>query len=619
MPQTKPVSSEQSACQLWGQGLLTSLTSLYICHVNGITPHSALRKIRHENERNPAGGSRPVLPQRLTMATFHLNSVEAAASSSQRCSWEDVLASMEQAVTQDETKIRRNRARALLRNRPVIVTLQSLTNMIPDQDGLSVMRGGLKYIFDMLRQRVTNRERIIRAFEDMPLTFSKACDTFCNHPEDEALKEYVNDLYETLRLQVPRLVETLTRPKEGSYECTELVKRAARKVSDRVDVLVGKAMMTNLSETRLLGTKIDRVQTEVSRLYQSIQTIESGQVRAIQRLQIGHEDRPEHVKQLSTAIEDKIDAVTTQLRQEVAEFRGDIQRLLAIQAQTSLETSTPRKAKRSTPTYIPEIFQVTYDDVLYMIDFEDPMFLVNDLEEVLRKGRLMLPGALSRAAWVLTTERFAEWTNIEHNDVLLIDGYMAELVISKVSPLSCLASTLVSVARMQPHSLVLYHFCGLHSHPLDTPSGPRGLLHSFIAQLVVGFDHIEGENRVYPTIGAGLLVDIPHQDLPQLWSLFMELISQVPSGVIVYMVIDDAPEFETSLHEWEEEMKSIVDALVSLSAEGVVAAVLKVLVTCAQKCMDIRRFFRADDYISLEAGNLGDGLFQNLGRHDATY
>lgn len=61
-------------------------------------------------------------------------------------------------------------------------------------------------------------------------------------------------------------------------ECTELVKRAARKVSDRVEVLLGKAVVTNLSETRLLGTKLDQVQTDIGRLYQGIETIESGQV-----------------------------------------------------------------------------------------------------------------------------------------------------------------------------------------------------------------------------------------------------------------------------------------------------------------------------------------------------
>ncbi|KAK8113457.1 hypothetical protein PG984_013983 [Apiospora sp. TS-2023a] len=537
------------------------------------------------------------------MATFDTTPAEATVSLFQRCSWEAVLVSMEQSVVQDETKTHHSRARALLRNRPLIITLQSLTNMIPDQDGLSVMRGGLKYIFDMLRQRVTNREKIIRAFEDMPLTFSKACDTFCNHPEDEALKQYVNDLYETLRLQVPRLVETL---------------RAARKVSDRVEVLIGKAVVTNLSETRLLGTKLDQVQTDIGKLYQGIETIESGQVRATQGLQMGHGDSPEQSRQLSTAIEDKIEAVATMVRKDVAEIRCDLQRLLSNQVQSShWQQRVEREERWNTSSQGPEMLHVSYDDILHLIGFEDPMFLVIDLEEVFRKGRMMSPGALSRAAWVLTTERFAEWTNIEHNDALLIDGYMADLAISKVSPLSCLASTLVSVARIQSHSLVLYHFCGLHSHPVDAPSGPRGLILSFIAQLVVGFGQIGDRNQIYPTIGAELLTDIPNQDVTQLWSLFMELLSQVPGSVVMYMVIDDAPEFETSLHGWGEEMDAIINAFVSLSStEGTLTSTLKVLVTSAQKCMDIRRFFRAEDYISLEAGNLGDGLVHKLERHD---
>lgn len=400
-------------------------------------------------------------------------------------------------------------------------------------------------------------------------------------------------------------------------ECTGLVKRAARKVSDRVEVLVGRAVVDNLSETRRLGTKIDQVQGDMDRLHQGIESIESGQVRAIRGFQVRHDDRPEQFRQLTTTIEDKIKAIATQLRQEVAEFRGDLQRLLANQAQSSLETAIRRETGWNAPTYGPETLQVTYDDILHMIDFDNPEFLVNDLEEVLRKGRMMPLSGVSRAAWVLTTERFAEWTNIEHNDVLLIDGYMAGLTIGKLSPLSYLASTLVSVARMQPRSLVLYHFCGLHSHPLDTPSGPRGLLLSFIAQLVVGFGHLGDKDRVHLTIGADLLADISRQDVAQLWRLLMELLSQVPGSVVVYMVIDDATEFETSLYGWGEEMETVVNAFVSLSLfTGAVASVIKLLVTSAQKSLDIRRFFRAEDHISLEAGNRGDSLVHELERHD---
>lgn len=110
--------------------------------------------------------AQPCKSQHMTMATLGATSAEEAFSSFQGCSWDDVLASMEQAVANDETKADRSRARALLRNRPVIVTLQTLTNMIPDQDGLSVMRGGLKYIFDVSKANSSLLSRLILFFLD---------------------------------------------------------------------------------------------------------------------------------------------------------------------------------------------------------------------------------------------------------------------------------------------------------------------------------------------------------------------------------------------------------------------------------------------------------------------
>lgn len=67
----------------------------------------------------------------------------------QSCSWDDVLESMLVAKNHHDGKGETSKMRSALRNRTIIVTLQSLTNMIPDQYGLSVMRGGLKYVFDV--------------------------------------------------------------------------------------------------------------------------------------------------------------------------------------------------------------------------------------------------------------------------------------------------------------------------------------------------------------------------------------------------------------------------------------------------------------------------------------
>lgn len=61
--------------------------------------------------------------------------------------WDDVLESIHDAKEQYHTKSEKNKLRNVYKNKALIMTLHSLTDMIPDQNGLSVMRGGLKLIF----------------------------------------------------------------------------------------------------------------------------------------------------------------------------------------------------------------------------------------------------------------------------------------------------------------------------------------------------------------------------------------------------------------------------------------------------------------------------------------
>lgn len=65
-------------------------------------------------------------------------------------SWDDVLKSIQDANEEYLTKSEKNTPKNVYnghKNKALIMTLHSLTDMIPDQDGLSVMRGGLKLIF----------------------------------------------------------------------------------------------------------------------------------------------------------------------------------------------------------------------------------------------------------------------------------------------------------------------------------------------------------------------------------------------------------------------------------------------------------------------------------------
>lgn len=66
--------------------------------------------------------------------------------------WDDVLESIHDAKEQYHPKSEKNKLQNVYRNKALIMTLHSLTDMIPDQNGLSVMRGGLKLIFKVRKK-----------------------------------------------------------------------------------------------------------------------------------------------------------------------------------------------------------------------------------------------------------------------------------------------------------------------------------------------------------------------------------------------------------------------------------------------------------------------------------
>jgi hypothetical protein len=68
----------------------------------------------------------------------------------------------------------------------------------------------------LMKKRVDNRDRILRAFEDIPFTFSAACDAIRIHPTDIPLRSYVKELFLTLVDEIPKLVNIVLRQHRGS-------------------------------------------------------------------------------------------------------------------------------------------------------------------------------------------------------------------------------------------------------------------------------------------------------------------------------------------------------------------------------------------------------------------
>jgi hypothetical protein len=73
------------------------------------------------------------------------------------CTWQDVVESMESATRAHTSKENSNILRSVPRNHALVTTLLGLTEMIPEQYGLSVLRGGLSLVFKVMPFRCTSR------------------------------------------------------------------------------------------------------------------------------------------------------------------------------------------------------------------------------------------------------------------------------------------------------------------------------------------------------------------------------------------------------------------------------------------------------------------------------
>jgi hypothetical protein len=63
----------------------------------------------------------------------------------------------------------------------------------------------------LVQKRIENGERILEAFEDIPIALSDACLALRTHSYDDILRQYVEELYETTVRETPKLIDILLR------------------------------------------------------------------------------------------------------------------------------------------------------------------------------------------------------------------------------------------------------------------------------------------------------------------------------------------------------------------------------------------------------------------------
>ena len=111
-----------------------------------------------------------ILSVTLSEALRHTELVADLKYKPQGCGWEDVLNCISMAKASYDEKGRSNKARAWSRNADATAdVLKSLTCMIPDEKGLSVLRQGLVIIFQVTPQALSRQP--LRCFRSLMTDF----------------------------------------------------------------------------------------------------------------------------------------------------------------------------------------------------------------------------------------------------------------------------------------------------------------------------------------------------------------------------------------------------------------------------------------------------------------
>lgn len=228
-----------------------------------------------------------------------------------------------------------------------------------------------------------------------------------------------------------------------------------------------------------------------------------------------------------------------------------------------------------------------------------------DLKYVLRRANSMQQRGLGQARSLMDKVAFKNLLAEEASGMLMVDGHCREDGDGKTSPLSFWAASLAASLMQSDSVFVLHYFCGLHSRNSadGPPAGPLGLIKSLVEQLVRHAG--ESFSRMGP-LDKALAQEITDDNFEAILSLFRPLLLNLDSSKNVFVIIDNASEFEgVTWNEWSEQMLQIFKTLYDMvrgqtpGSRSEMQLKMKVLMTNANKSTVLGRLVEDGEIISL--------------------
>jgi hypothetical protein len=214
---------------------------------------------------------------------------------------------------------------------------------------------------------------------------------------------------------------------------------------------------------------------------------------------------------------------------------------------------------------------------------------------------------------------------IEHPDLLFIDGNCQVNATDSISPLSLLCARIgLTMAKMEPENVFVHFYCGLHVDPgRNNWYGPDGMIRSILMQIIAAL--VEKDILDMSFLNRRSFIrDLEDHDTHALCDLLHHLIQQFDADTTIYCFIDGVSRFDVDFRGTFGLLKVILERIEDIVEDDTLRPKLKVLMTVPFRSSHrLRRIIEDDFFISLSphaAGNrqLSGGSVESSIRNPST-
>ncbi|KAI1413039.1 hypothetical protein F5Y13DRAFT_179850 [Hypoxylon sp. FL1857] len=518
------------------------------------------------------------------------------------CTWNDVLDQLDKLRQDSDLR----QSKWFRKARRVVAHIgddvSPWLNLIPDENGLGVLNGGLTIFFLAARRAERNRESILNAFGDIPTILQKAADKLAAFPSDARLESCVKKLYETILEELPRLIEMLLhkqlKRKLLAPITTQSTGNQIEESLDRIKRKVGDldGLTTSLTENATASINqnvmaIQEKQNESEHLQRYSVSLQENSFSKQEKDKKEIVDKIEAKNALLSLLTDRVESLRPQLQETIREAVREVFR----------QPEKERIGQQSRSC-------LSLDEFLRILDI-NPLKAAEDLKYILKQDHKFNAISKGQASYLRKRDEFYDWFSSKDPDLLVVNGNLNTPSNSKISPLSLVCANLVANLLEIECAVTLYFFCSENLDARDGSRGPQRVMRSILAQLLVflkNYEHLSLEFVNSRRYQHGL----EHQNMGTLCTSFWELVNQL-SQTTVFCIIDGVSLYEQK--EWKEDLESLIRELDAIVHDDMLRPRLKILLTCPIRATYIGQVVDPQKFISLRASEIDKGtVFDRL-------